>query len=453
METYPLADHTQEVTAPRTRLYNLQPIGTGTALIESLTSYIARLADAHRVALAKFVAHEIASHLVPQDASEALSYMGGSFDGVSASAGRVISLAETATGRKNMEAMTMRPWSNIFSPLELLRREEAWCPNCLIDWKANHRPAYAPLLWKLKVVTVCPIHERPLVDACPNCGKQWRVRDWISTPGYCPKCKVCFAEGGNTLRAFGKGEVKEWDLFAAKSACEIINKSSQLCKSPERNIFSENISFLIERAASGSVHRFTKLVQAGHDSTFRGWRDGKTAPQLPRFLLVCYRFGITPLKLLFDKLSNDLSPTLLSINYNLNREVLKRLRKHNFPQLQQRLEQIIGSNDFPPPSLAAVSRQLGYSLSGLSRSFPQLSKAISERYWTYVRKRKLRRRVEIEENLTAVIRALHVAGEVATASKISARLQKPNWLMEPWIREECARILKNLEILKTNDQR
>ena len=40
---------------PRSRLYALEPIGVGTALVESLSGYVARLAEAHSVSVGDFV--------------------------------------------------------------------------------------------------------------------------------------------------------------------------------------------------------------------------------------------------------------------------------------------------------------------------------------------------------------------------------------------------------------
>jgi len=42
------------------RLYALEPMGIGTAQVESLTSYLGRLAVAHRVSMSKLMMEEIA---------------------------------------------------------------------------------------------------------------------------------------------------------------------------------------------------------------------------------------------------------------------------------------------------------------------------------------------------------------------------------------------------------
>src|SRR5258708_30853921 len=52
-------DITPPALPPRSRLYPLEPIGLGTPLVESLTGYVARLADAHCVSTGTLYSKEI----------------------------------------------------------------------------------------------------------------------------------------------------------------------------------------------------------------------------------------------------------------------------------------------------------------------------------------------------------------------------------------------------------
>src|SRR5438045_2443795 len=45
---------------PRSRLYRLEPVGLGTAYVESMTSYIVRVAAAHSLSVWTLVTREIA---------------------------------------------------------------------------------------------------------------------------------------------------------------------------------------------------------------------------------------------------------------------------------------------------------------------------------------------------------------------------------------------------------
>lgn len=58
MQVQPLFDSwslSSSPIPPRSRLYSLEPIGIGTALVESLSGYVARLAEAHSVSVGDLV--------------------------------------------------------------------------------------------------------------------------------------------------------------------------------------------------------------------------------------------------------------------------------------------------------------------------------------------------------------------------------------------------------------
>ncbi len=69
-----------------------------------------------------------------------------------------------------------------------MRPHSAWCPICFEDWKQNNQPIYEPLIWKLKVINVCPSHQTLLQTKCQNCQKILPQLSSRSQPGYCSKC-------------------------------------------------------------------------------------------------------------------------------------------------------------------------------------------------------------------------------------------------------------------------
>src|SRR5438128_1248201 len=52
-------DSIPPVLPPRSRLYMLKPVGIGTPFVESLSGYIARLADVHAVSVGDLVGREL----------------------------------------------------------------------------------------------------------------------------------------------------------------------------------------------------------------------------------------------------------------------------------------------------------------------------------------------------------------------------------------------------------
>jgi len=66
-EWWPQSD---EAAPPRSRLYNLEPVGIGTPEVESLGSYINRLAQAHCVTVSALLKHELVPHIGKKEATD-----------------------------------------------------------------------------------------------------------------------------------------------------------------------------------------------------------------------------------------------------------------------------------------------------------------------------------------------------------------------------------------------
>src|SRR5260370_4853733 len=64
MRTQPIFDSwdcTPPILPPRSRLYAIEPIGIGTPFVQSLSGYVARLADAHAVSVGHLLVRELSA--------------------------------------------------------------------------------------------------------------------------------------------------------------------------------------------------------------------------------------------------------------------------------------------------------------------------------------------------------------------------------------------------------
>src|SRR5437016_2621968 len=94
---------------PRSRLYSMEPIGIGMASVESATSYVSRVAQAHCLPVRKLVTHEILplferAYLVKEQGNNNLSAFwkdASALNGVSNSTHDWISVLEMLTLFKN----------------------------------------------------------------------------------------------------------------------------------------------------------------------------------------------------------------------------------------------------------------------------------------------------------------------------------------------------------------
>jgi hypothetical protein len=172
-------DLTAPVVPPRARFYPLEPIGVGTPLVEDLTGYLLRLAEAHAVSVADLTEelHRCARIARPGSGIEKgypyglLSY---SANGVEASATKWAHALNAATLRSDLQNLTLLAFEGFLCSLSLFRRFRAWCPACFEEWWTSDRSIYEPLLWSLTVARVCPYHWQPFVSICPRCGRPMR---------------------------------------------------------------------------------------------------------------------------------------------------------------------------------------------------------------------------------------------------------------------------------------
>jgi hypothetical protein len=139
--------------SPRSRLYTLEPIGVGTPFVESLTSYLVRLAEAHCVfpgtLLQKVLVPQMAV-LFPQKSSNALlNAIGDSAHAINAAgphAQRMVAALEALTCRRDLRSLTLLLWANVLFGKGAIRPKKAWCPACYEAWQRCGHPVYDPLL-------------------------------------------------------------------------------------------------------------------------------------------------------------------------------------------------------------------------------------------------------------------------------------------------------------------
>lgn len=155
-------DLTEPALAEPSLLYTLRPRGLGTPYVESLSSYVVRLAEAHVVPVWRLILH-----VRSQVCSERLSRPGMRYAYPANGLGKGVEILrqsfEAATGHGDLRPLTLSALEGSVSKLDIFRTTEAWCPSCLEQWRTEGVSVYSPLLWAVRVVEVCPAHAFPLV--------------------------------------------------------------------------------------------------------------------------------------------------------------------------------------------------------------------------------------------------------------------------------------------------
>lgn len=168
-------------------LYPLAPVGVRTPFVESLTSYLKRLAQAHHlkvVDLVTFCGTQTEADILPSTLQK-LSRI----DGMTESGAAWSTLLRDLTCQGEVVCLSMNYWRSLLNPYRMLRQCHAWCPLCFTDALQDQTPLYEPLAWRLQSVEVCIRHGHPLVEQCPECGKSFTTLSSWAVVGCCPQCE------------------------------------------------------------------------------------------------------------------------------------------------------------------------------------------------------------------------------------------------------------------------
>jgi ribosomal protein S27E len=299
LPTYDTWDLSPVAVPPRSRLYPLEPIGIGTSYVESLASYIARLADAYCVSPQTLVYWELAAGWNPslQKVKTGIAQYLAGINGTRPLAGELVEVVERLTGQRELRYLTMQPWAGIFSHMHLLRPVRVWCPPCLEQARVEGRVIYEQLLWSILDVEVCPAHGGALQDVCPGCQETQHILGDTTRVGFCARCGFWLGNTEATPLGAKNGAgtpAEEWLLWAACAIGELLAYAPDLPDTLEPDALWEKLPrFLTDPVMTW--HRFyERMFGADAHDIKTLWQYGAT--ELLGFLIFCYRIRIQPVQ-------------------------------------------------------------------------------------------------------------------------------------------------------------
>ena len=377
----------------RSRLYRLEPIGIGTPYVESLTGYMARLAEMHCVTPRNLIVREI---LPAQSQPGAILVYDQFWAGQALTLNSLtpvtkqwVEVLQSFTLCDNLRFLTMLTWSDVIGVLKLVRRNRAWCPACYEEWWQNHHVVYEPLLWALVSVTTCLKHRQPLVTLCPQCHKSLPFLTQVTRPGYCSHCGLwlgnAFLPQTMETPSNDREELKH-QHWAAKVVGELLGGASRLSAPPGKEQIATMMSLCIEHYAKGNISALARLVKLNGKALW-AYNRGTDVPNFDSLMRLCSSLSITPLEFLTAKaLPNRRIPQLVVDNLPVVSPGKRRpVSTDDVQRTRRALESVLAEERDPPPNLTEAAKSIGYSAITIRRHCPDLCKRISARYrrqWT-----------------------------------------------------------------------
>jgi hypothetical protein len=170
------------IQPPRSRLFAIEPLALQTPAVESFTSYLMRLAEAHCVQLGTLIHVAVAPRLqntfVAQGPSRNVTIFlrtAALLNSHGVSAADWGQALTALTLRTELPLLTMLPWAQGISLRQLVHPHRQWCPCYFEEWRIKGRLVYEPLVWAMAGVQVCPTHRCPMEQQCPACLQESRL--------------------------------------------------------------------------------------------------------------------------------------------------------------------------------------------------------------------------------------------------------------------------------------
>lgn len=331
----------------RSHLYSLPPMGVGTAAVESLTGYIARLAAAHAVETGTLVNHELLQRVpytrglltgrAPSKLPAYSFYLDAhSLNGTGDRSRLWVSLVEQMTRIDRLDLLTALPWAKTISCVHLLRTQRAWCPFCYGVRRDTGPSVHERLLWTFQVVTVCPDHCCPLETICRSCGRTQYVLSSKSRPGYCSRCQ-CWL--GREPEAVG-GDFAD-PIRIAEMVGQMLTASPGLPAGFGLSPFQENVRNLRYNRQSGGIL----------GSNARAWVNAGSAPRMDSLVALSLGHQVSMLHLLTEKIL--VAPRVAEPRHS---------RYAHFRAADVAVEEALhrALRDKLPQSLSDIAKDLGY---------------------------------------------------------------------------------------------
>jgi hypothetical protein len=378
---YPAWDMTRPLLPARSRLYHLPPVGVGTARVESLTSYVMRLAEAHAVDTGTLFARELVppfnrSYLLTQERkprASALLFLKDihALNGASYGAAAFSDVLASLTRRPHLHLLTMLPLKGVLSLSDLTRIARAWCPDCYAERRARDEPVYDALTWTLRCVTACARHRRRLETCCPYCG---RSSPWLTNKARAGHCFRCQGWLGATTPAEARCDAAPGaDLSKAVQiaavAGELLSQASQLEGSQwlTRQNFVARLSGHIYQLTKGNVAAFARFIGSDYLKV-RQLKAGTNLPTLADLLHLLNRLRLTA--------ADFFSGRPAAVPQPAQRDIYL---PHKKPGVESVLRAAL--TDPTRPSLGELVGRLGYKREALLRGlYPELCRAVCARH-------------------------------------------------------------------------
>jgi hypothetical protein len=367
----------------RSLLYAQSLMGEGTADVESLRSYIQRLALSHSVKPRALLGILLAAFPlvgIDHDLHTLLQHWG-----VHGSAEIGVQLQERlqkATGI-SVKVATLGRFSKVLADVNLVRartREWFYCPCCVQE---GEEPPHGKLLWEVQSVVACPTH-RVRLRSTKMCGagadERLRPSQRPSLSGVCGQC----GSVGYRCCAEAPSPASDAEVWIAEQVGRLLALPVDVVSRFSKSTLQVGLEKLVEFQYGSPVNA---ALQSGLSrASVWTWVKTDMRPTLPGLMQLCHHAGCDVVSLLGGEFV-PLPKTSPVAHRVLRRTYIR--TTHTDAQIREML--LLAAEESAPPTLAAFSRRIGLNEDAPRHRFPEESRVLAAAHAAYARSENQRK--------------------------------------------------------------
>ena len=344
----------------------LEPNGVGTGDVESLSSYLVRLAARQVLPTAVLAPRLFAGKLPSVSYPGARNLYGGRgvwMNGMGRWARAIVSRLNEATSRDDLTGLTALPWQGVLAPGGLTANVRRWCPHCYRQMRSRHGECWDPLLWFLAPVTCCPVHAHALAMHCPGCGV---VQPWLPHDTAVGWCAECGADLAAAQPEAGRGTLlPPRQIWMARVCADLCAALEAMTKHPSRTAtprdFSRVVRHLVDTLDGGNRSAFARRIGVSVHSPSRWIASGTVS--IDSLLRLCMQLGARPIHFLLRGGDVPVGPREVQAPPSQRRR-----SAIDWDQIDARFEAML--RDPETVSLREAARTLGVRVNSLRKRLP-----------------------------------------------------------------------------------
>ncbi|HDR4858693.1 hypothetical protein FC683_03345 [Bacillus cereus] len=425
-------------------MYSLKSIGIEEPYIESLTSYLIRLSEAHQVYPSSLISYVIAPILNKEFLIYSTARGGNRFydgartmNGFGSNSLDMIDALEKLTKVQQLGILTLASIKEVVPLRYLLKNYLSWCPVCYEEQLNTGDAIYNLLLWSLEMVNTCSRHRCKLETECFLCHKKIPVLHRKSQNGYCPYCNEWL---GRETDLSKHSDENDFDYKITLMAEQIIKHKEQIKISASKHQVIRNLNHLVNIYTEGNMQDFARKLNLAK-TTLWGWCNGKALPPLSRVLEICCLFDMSPVNFYIEDIRVNKEKMVFNAGA-YSKGTKKREIKFDYDTALSILQKYAYHSD-SNISMNVLAKQLGYSKRTLYKHFPDLCKAISAKNTGVIKEKATQVYVSNCLVIDQHVESLMQQGVYPSRRRIEEMANKPGLLKDKKLRNYFKELIED----------